>query len=384
MRFLYVAPRFHPNQYPIVQGLINNGHTVNFCVARVGVTEKHGDVNVDILRPNLMTKLLEKFFERKGKNYVENKMVFFFSPSKKDVSKLLEEFNPDVVVLRERNLLSRKFFSVCKSLKIKNVILYNQSPIYENAVKHNCRYYLKLLYRKMFPRVRITVCRYREYPDSEKKYEKDSEAYFLPFIVRNSEEDFSREYAPDGIVRIFDCGKYREYKNHYILADAAKKLLEKGLKNFHVTVIGQADNEEEQEYYNNFKKYVFDNGLASFFSINKSVPYDEMPGIYMSQDVFVLTSKKELANVSILDSMSYGLATITTSANGTADYVSNGETGYVFKTNSIDDLSEKLQTYLKDISVIKKHGNAAIKIVNENYNFKSYYNKLMDIIERIE
>ena len=67
MRFLYVAPRFHPNQYPIIEGLINKGHEVTFCVSRVGSIEKHGSVSMVVLNGSKLSNGLKAHYLKKAK-----------------------------------------------------------------------------------------------------------------------------------------------------------------------------------------------------------------------------------------------------------------------------------------------------------------------------
>lgn len=381
MRLLYVAPRFHPNQYPIIAGLINKGHTVQFCVTRIGTTEKHDNVKVNLMKPGILSVILEKIFMLKGENYAENRMQFFFIPQKKQLKKILKDFSPDAVVLRDRNFASLSFFRMCKKLKINKVLLYNQSPIYTKP-STGFRNFLKKRWFALFPKTRISVCRYRKFPFEKNGYVEDKNAVFMPHVPRINSL-VTRTYSEDGIVRIFCCGKYRPYKNHMLLVETAKKLVDRGYVNFYVTVVGQTDNDEEKKYYDDMAKCIAEYGLDKHFNLSRSVPYDEIPDFYLSNDVFVLASSNEQATVSILDSLSYGLATISTSFNGTADYIRCGETGYVFETNNADDLSEKIEEYLKNPGLVAIHGQNALNDVREEFGFENYYNKYMKLLGEI-
>lgn len=381
MKLLYVAPRFHPNQYPIIEGLIKKGHTVQFCVAHIGPTEKHDNVKVNLMEQGFLSKILEKIFMLKGENHAENRMQFFFIPRKNQIKKILKDFSPDAVVLRDRNFASLSFFRMCKKLKIDKVLLYNQSPIYTKP-STGFKGFLKKWFFAMFPKKRISVCRYEKFPFDKTGYVKDENAVFMPHVPRMNSL-VNRTYSEDGMVRIFCCGKYRPYKNHMLVVEAAKKLADRGYENFYVTVVGQTDNDEEKKYYDDMKKRICEYGLDKHFNLLRSVPYDEIPNFYMNNDVFVLASGNEQATVSILDSLSYGLATISTSFNGTADYIRVGETGYVFETQNADDLSEKIEEYLKSPELAKIHGQNALKDIEEEYGFENYYKKYMKLMGEI-
>ena len=49
MRFLYVAPRYHTNQIPIMKGLIENGHEVRFFGHYAGRIEDYAYVKPEII-----------------------------------------------------------------------------------------------------------------------------------------------------------------------------------------------------------------------------------------------------------------------------------------------------------------------------------------------
>ena len=378
MRFLYVAPRFHPNQYPIIEGLIQKGHEVMFCVSRVGSTEKHDGVTVKVMEPSMLSKCICRFFSRKGENYAETQMIFWFQPKGEEVRRCVKEYEPDVVILRDRNLLSLSFANACRWKKKIKVLLYNQNPVFVRPVR-GVKGLIRFMWFLLFPAKRISVCKHASYPFGE-IFPKEKHAYFMPHVPRQMPPE-DRGYLKNGMVNIFDCGKYRPYKNHTLLVEAMAILIKRGHKNFHVTILGQTDNDEEKRYYTDLQEKVSRLGLKDYFDLRTSVPYDEVPEYYLNNDVFVLASKREQATVSILDSMSYGLATISTSANGTADYIRPGETGYVFKTNDAQDLSEKIENYLKEPELVAVHGREAMREVKNDFGFESYYGKLMKIIE---
>ena len=49
MRVLYVAPRYHTNQVPIMKGWIKEGHEVLFVSQLLGTGEDHRDIEPVIL-----------------------------------------------------------------------------------------------------------------------------------------------------------------------------------------------------------------------------------------------------------------------------------------------------------------------------------------------
>ena len=374
-----MAPRFHPNQYPIIEGLIKKGHSVVFCVTKIGPTEKHNGVTIELLNPNRFTTFLAKKWKKKGDDYLEDKLVFWFCPTNKAIKEILAKYKPDVIIMRDRYLNSLKFYRQAKKNRIK-CILYNQSPIY--IEKHGIlRNLVEKIWFSFFPKVRISVCNYEEFPRSGVKYVKDPNAYFMPHVPRQIID--SRSFFQNGIINIFDCGKYRPYKNHFCLVDAISIIKNRTVfNNFHVTIVGQAISKEEQDYFNRLNDYIKEKDLSTFFTLLNCVPYDDIPSFYLSCDLFILPSLTEQATVSILDSMSFGLATISTSKNGTADYIEPDKTGQIFNTNDPEDLANKIIIYLEKPDLIVEHGSQALREVKCNYSFDSYYKKLIRILEK--
>ena len=60
MKFVFVAPRFHTNQYEIVKTLQNNGHDVEFNVVEIGHTEDHSLLMPKLYEPCFLSKLAIK------------------------------------------------------------------------------------------------------------------------------------------------------------------------------------------------------------------------------------------------------------------------------------------------------------------------------------
>ena len=228
MRFLFVAPRFHSNQFPIVKSLYKSGHKIEFFVQYIGKSEDHSIVNPYLMKKSLLSILFHKFIDYKyyGDSVDTIKMRLFI-PSMSNLFKKIKNYRPDVVIVRDRNFSSMYVYFICSLLKIKCTILYNQSPLYtkigctsDSLVK---RVIKEILYKYCFPKVRITpVCtsNISELRSDEENYSIKEHDYFVPFIAEVSDNVKGREYCQGGKINILDVGKYRNYKNHFLLVDA--------------------------------------------------------------------------------------------------------------------------------------------------------------------
>lgn len=382
MKFLFVAPRFHTNQYVVTKSLIGLGHSVAFFAYYMGRTEDHSSVEPDLLAESLLTRWQAGVFKKKyGANLAESKKIKYFIPKFSDLYKKIKAYAPDIVITRETNMTSMYVSLICRILGIKAVIVYNQIPFFSRKKTGFINRIKSAVKKLCFPRVRITtVC-----TDNPSKFNKNREQYyikphdyFIPFAAEVKETE--RAYCSGGIIRILSVGKYRDYKNHFLLVDAVSLL--KDTRNLRVSIAGQAYNDEEMAYYDKLNGYIRDKGLADIIKLYKNILYSEMDKLYTDHDIFTLTSKKELASIAVLEAMANGMVTISTDANGTASYIEEGTCGYVFRTMDPEDLAAKIELLVSRKNDIESMGRAACKNIMEHYSFKNYYIALGELLKR--
>lgn len=382
MKFLFVAPRVHPNQTPIISGLINNGHQVAFFVQNKEMYEEYSGAEIIIIRPAKKTTYLYKIIKIfKGDNFLKENKVDLFIPDVKQLKNELSRFRPDIVILRDMNLFSLAAFKLYNK-NICKFILYNQAPKFSHNSDESfgIKKFIKYFVSRLFPHTRITTVRYKDYPLYPSTYEDDANSFFLPFVVRDTSE-IKSNYCTDGIVHLLDSGKYRDYKNHFFVVDAAVKLRGMGYKNFRLTIQGQAVSEEEKQYFNKLKDYIYANNATQYISLLPGMTYQEMEPLFIDNDIFILASKREVANISILDAMTYGLPVICTSANGTADYIIDGKSGDIYESGKLDSLVMKIKFYLDNEYCVKERGRYALDYAKKEFSFQAYYGKLLSIIK---
>lgn len=388
MKFLFIAPRFHTNQFPIVKSLIEKGHKVEFLVQYRGKIEDYSLVEPHMMKKSLFLSFVYKILEHKyDANSLEKIKIRFYIPSAIDLFKKINEFRPDVVILRDRNFTSMFSYFICKILNIKYILIYNQSPLYISKTNQSIGFLkrnIKELARDIFfPKVRITPVytnNIRDFKVNREKYYSKKHEYFVPFIAEVKKATMKRKYCINGKINILDVGKYRDYKNHYVLVDAISLL--KSRENLKVTIVGQVANEEEQRYFDDLKKYIQSKGLSDKITLLKNIKYNKMYELYLNHDVFVLTSKREVASIAVLEAMANGLVTVSTDANGTASYIEEGKCGYLFRTMDTKDLASKIEKIISNKSNIEIMGRNAYQNIKENYSFNNYYSALGNVLKK--
>ena len=347
MKFLFIAPRFHTNQYFIVKILQKKGHNVAFFVRdKNKASEKH-----DILEPIVIRRFLNLGYFRK-----------------------IKKLNPDIIVVRDPNkLFSLVTLLMARILKIKNILIYTQGPL---CRKQNLKTKMNKIFLTVFKAKWITPVL-----GEKEKYEKfDKRAYYLPFTIEPIIKSFKdKQFFLDGNINIISVGKLNlPRKNIILLFEAIKKL--KNEFPLHLTVIGFLENEKGEHYLKTLN-FVEENNLSDIITIKKNIDLFEVYEEYKKNDLFILPSSNEPAAYSIIEAMACGLPVISSDTNGTSCYIEEGRTGYIFKSNDLNDLIKKICLIISDKNKLLKMGEESCSLAIKNHNPESFYKKFMGIIK---
>ena len=376
MRFLYVAPRYHTNQTDIMKGLIEHGHEVCFISHYSAIIEDYSYVTPVILGYsglyNMIDYLYANVIRRKDPEAVVYKIQHGFPPIRK-LKKLITDFAPDVVILRERSVYSMAAYLICQRRGYP-CILYNQNPLWSEPDKTD---FAHRIVNTLTPKLRMTPVMGRKKAGTSIK-END---YFVPFVVEPRKAPEERTYFADDTIHILCIGKYEIRKHHLMLLQAVEGLLHYRL---HLTLIGEATNHFQKEYCEQVRQFVAGHHMQDLVTVKTNVPRSEMEAEYLASDIYVIPSTREMASVSQLEAMSYSLPVICSDLNGTACYVEDSVTGYLFRDCDEEDLAEKLDKMLSDRERMKAMGAAGYRALAEKYNFGHYYDTVMEILDRIE
>lgn len=372
MNILFIAPRFHSNQIEIVRTLISKGHNVKFCVMYKGPLETYPDV-VPMLLPSKTSGDISMTGNEAA--YIKN-----FRLDVIQMMKLLKNLKPDIVIIRDKSIAMRRIVLLCDILRIRTV-LYDQSAIYEPALSI-MRRIRRRIYNFGIPKERYSPVLYREADKLESNsrlVQNDKKACYIPFVMSLPYE-FKKEYMEDGKLHVLDVGKYREYKNHTVLVDAMHRCKYK--ENIDITIVGQCFSNEEKRYYSNLQKKIDELNLSDRIELVTNVESSAMREYYLSHDVLILGSHNELASISVLEAMSYGLSVFSTKNNGTAFCVTKGEAGLLFNPNSPDELANCLSACFEDSRKVKIWGKNAREYVKKHHSAEAYlmpFEKLLNI-----
>lgn len=379
MRVLYIAPRYHTNQIPIVKGWLENGHEVMFLSQFAGTSEDYDVLKPIILGYSKATQVLIGIYhvifcqrEKSEKKEFDLKIKIGLPPVKK-AKKYLDDFEPDVVIVRERSLYNIPFVLLCRKKKIP-CILYNQSPLWDKPGRDQG--WKKKILLPLFPEVRMTPVK----GTANNGNEKTKGAVFVPFVIEKHFAPNEKEHFVNGKVQIFCVGRYEERKNLFLLLEAVKELMKK--YEMQLVIAGEMVDQNQREYYAALKRKVVEYKLEKV-TLLQNLKMKQIYDIYKQSDLFVLPSTRERASVAQLEAMSCSLPVVCSDTNGSACYVEDGVNGYLFQDNSLLDLKEKIELLVSDKSRMLAMGEKSYSLVEEKYQFANYYIAIKEMMQGI-
>ena len=378
MKALYVAPRYHINQVPIMRGWLQNGHQVMFISQLATPSEDYRDLKPVILG---YSRIFHFFFSIANtiKHRTHPDALFAVSskrgfPPYFRLRKLIRDFAPDVAILRERSLYNMIAYHICKKYHIP-CILYNQSP-YWNQIPKNKGWLWKAV-RRLSPKYRITPVLGSP---GKGKYEESNSRY-VPFVMEPAVSPDEKTYCKDGTVRLLCVGRYMECKKQLVQLEVLKRLIPK--YPVHLTFVGEVVSSDQKTYFKQVIDYVERNNLQNDVTILTNLPHEKVYDEYRKADLFLLPSA-EVTSVSQLEAMSCALPVICSNLDGKASYIREGVNGLLVEPGNADDLQEKIEYFLNHREKIEEMGRTNYQTVSETYSFRNYYKQIREIMAAIK
>lgn len=149
---------------------------------------------------------------------------------------------------------------------------------------------------------------------------------------------------PENSFIITSVGELNDNKNHQIIIKALGKL--NNIK-IHYVICGNGSN----------KQNLIE--LSKLLGLEKNIHLigyrKDIPEILAISDAFAFPSKREGLGLSAIEAMASGLPIITSKVHGILDYSKDGETGFTFSPNNVDEAIDAIEkTYnLTDLEIKK-------------------------------
>jgi len=172
-------------------------------------------------------------------------------------------------------------------------------------------------------------------------------------------------------LKLGSVGRMVDLKKQSHLIQAWSQLDSNMKKNIELHFIGDGECREELEQLAS-KDLLAENIIFHGFMSERN----EIQSFF---DILVVTSESEGLSIAILEAMIEGKAVIGSNVGGNPRLIKDQNTGVLYSFGDIDALATAIESYSKDINLVKSHGIQAFKHVTENYSIcasMEKYNKL--------
>ena len=109
----------------------------------------------------------------------------------------------------------------------------------------------------------------------------------------------------------------------------------------------------------------------------------DIPEILRSLDLFILPSLREGISNTILEAMASGLPVVATRVGGNPELVIEGETGMLVPPSDPIVMANAIRTYLDHPRLLKTHGQAGRKRVEQNFGMEKMVNGYMEVYDKV-
>lgn len=172
-------------------------------------------------------------------------------------------------------------------------------------------------------------------------------------------------------------GDISDRKGQLFFCEAAKRLA-KTRQDFEFWMVGRkTDSQYCQQLMHDIEgcKYIRFLGYKT---------HEEMRLLYQSVDVVVCSSLEETLSIVIIEGMMNGKTCITTDKTGIAEYIQNGQNGFVIQAESSESLAEKAAWCIDNKEKMAAIGKAARLTYEKNFIMDVFSNNVFNAIKNCE
>jgi glycosyltransferase involved in cell wall biosynthesis len=176
---------------------------------------------------------------------------------------------------------------------------------------------------------------------------------------------------------LLSVGSLNKNKNHALLINAFAEIVS-SKSSLHLYIIGEG---EEQD---RIKKQIKELKLEQKITILGLLDHKSIYEWMKAADIFILPSQNEGTPNSLLEAMASGLPVIASKVGGIPELIQDNIEGLLFKSNSKDELKEKLYKLIKNNQLQDFLGkNAQKKIATHYDSWENQSEKLLNLYKQL-
>lgn len=175
-------------------------------------------------------------------------------------------------------------------------------------------------------------------------------------------------------LKILFVGQLNKDKGVHTLISAADRLCrDPKNRDFTVTIAGTGPDGDE------FKKLAAESNAEIRFL--GRVPYEELPALYRSHDIFVFPSIwQEPFGLTPLEAMASGTTVVSTVNGGHGEFIEDRKNALVFEEGNIEMLTEKLALLFRDQDLSTNLASTAREEVVRKFSMERYVDELESLL----
>ncbi|MCK0147052.1 glycosyltransferase family 4 protein [Arenibacter sp. F26102] len=337
---------------------------VAFLSIYQGGSENHKYLKPIFSKPSILVNWFIK--NKKDAKIPKNRYFLrkYHLSSFRQCKRIYNEFNPDIVIIRNLRLLISIQHLIIGLILRKKIFIYSL-----NNYRQNIGFSRKLVANtlKLFGVKHYTPV----FGDVSKPVMPNT--YYIPMVMDKlvvKESILSKIYNPG--IQIATVGKMVERKKLRELVESLIRIKFFDNRENKLIIISECIGEKHEQYLDTIPKK--ENQIIFHLNIKHEIVFK----LYESSDLFILPSFNEPAGTSLVEALASGLAVVCSDTNGTKGYIDEGINGHVFKsTEDFYDLDMVLSKIM-DKNLLINYGMESLRIIEENHSIDKFYDLVIN------
>jgi glycosyltransferase involved in cell wall biosynthesis len=313
-------------------------------------------------------------------NYFKILLLSYFQ-----IPKLINKHNIDIVTFQDPITSFLGVYKIKKNFKNIKIVLESHGD-FINTLELERNLLFPNVYKKLFLKMasytikNADILRAVSSSTEEQALSFDTSKRVVRFPAWIDFEIFSNiqpTRSDEGNFKILFIGSITDRKKPHLIIEALPKLHDDKVE---LHLVGPTPN---HKYLDDLREKIISNNLEDRVYIHGTKSRDEVKEFYSESNLMILPSVSEgLARV-IFESQVTACPVLVTDAPGMQDIVIDGQTGYVFESNDLKTMIEKIDYIIKNYSEATAVGKNAKDFILSNYsadNFKFSFQKIFDTV----
>ena len=372
---LFVSPTFY--KLPLTDNIIKK-HQYLDEVANVTVLAFSSQKKV--FKESATNFYFSKKIDSRIFNYFKILFISYF-----EIPKLINKHNIEIVTFQDPITSFLGVYKIKKNFKNMKIVLESHGD-FINTLKLEKNLIFPNVYKKLFIKIasytikNADILRAVSSSTEEQALSFDDSKRVVRFPAWIDFEIFSNiqpTRSDVGNFKILFIGSITDRKKPHMIIDALPKLQDKDVE---LHLVGPTPN---NKYLEELREKIISNNLEDRVYIHGIKSRDDVKEFYSENNLMILPSVSEgLARV-IFESQVTACPVLVTDAPGMQDIVIDGQTGYIFESNDLESLVEKIDYIIQNYNEATSVGINAKDFILSNYssdNFKFSFKKIFDTV----